>query len=77
MSTPLIGPLCDICKHIRADYSCAVFPKRIPSIILAGYDHTKPVRGDKGIVFEARGPDDPVPDFIDLMLEEFGSQEGC
>lgn len=76
MSQPNIGPLCHLCKHIRRDYRCRVFPKGIPEIVLYGHNHTTPVPGDGGVIFEARGPGDPEPNFVDLMLKEIGPPAG-
>lgn len=70
MSTPEIGPFCADCKHIRADYTCAAFPRGMPDIIVEGHDHKTPVAGDHGIQFEARGVDDQAPAFLDVMLQE-------
>jgi hypothetical protein len=70
MSQPLIGSLCSGCRHIRADYTCTAFPRGIPDEIVRGIDHTGPVKGDRGIRFEARPADEPAPEFEDLMLQE-------
>ena len=74
MSRPLVGPLCMGCRHIRADWTCTAFPKGIPPVIYLdrGVDHTRPVKGDRGIQYEPRPPGEPEPDFEDVMLEELG-----
>ena len=41
----------------------------MPRIITDGHDHRTPVRGDRGIQFEARSAGDPAPDFVELMPE--------
>lgn len=51
------APMCYNCKHFRTDFKCDAFPRSIPrAILLGGFDHRKPYRGDKGIQF------DPKPD---------------
>ena len=48
--------LCTMCKRFRSDGAnvwCKAFPKGIPDKILTGeHDHTKPFKGDNGILFE-------------------------
>ena len=52
-------PMCLKCKHFHKksryedDRTCDAFPDKIPDYIYfeAG-DHTKPIEGDNGIVFE-------------------------
>jgi hypothetical protein len=74
MSQPLIGQLCMQCRHIREDWTCDAFPDGIPPAIFRGdADHTQLIRGDHGIHFEPRPPEEPMPDFIDLMLAEIAS----
>lgn len=52
-----VFPACNTCKHYKNfsdPPSCAAFPEGIPIKILTGEDdHTKPVRGDNGIQYEA------------------------
>jgi len=45
---------CLSCKHFRdTPITCDAYPKGIPSKIITGdHDHTKPFKGDKGILFE-------------------------
>jgi hypothetical protein len=50
-------PQCDSCKHFRRNVfdkiSCDAFPEGIPEDILSGrHDHTKPYKGDRGILYE-------------------------
>jgi len=66
---PLIGPLCMSCLHIRKDYTCDAFPEGIPDIIVLGHRHETPVDGDRGIQFEQRPDDSPLPEFDDLWDE--------
>lgn len=53
----IYSPPCNTCKHYKPeeDYpSCTAF-KRIPDPILLGeVDHREPVRGDHGIMWEAK-----------------------
>ena len=71
MPTPAIGPFCLSCRHIRKDWTCDAFPQGIPAEIVFGHPHDTPVEGDGGIQFELRPDDLPLPDFNDLMMEEF------
>ena len=45
---------CYVCKNLRRKpITCRAFPKGIPVEILIGdFDHTKPFKNDKGIMFE-------------------------
>lgn len=53
MTTPAIGPLCDLCKHLHRDLTCDAFPRGIPAVIYAARaSHETPIKGDHGIVFE-------------------------
>jgi len=47
---------CYRCKHkTPGKGTCKAFPERIPKAILRGEDdHTAPIEGDNGIVFEAK-----------------------
>jgi hypothetical protein len=53
--------LCPFCRHkTLGKPTCAAFPKAIPADILSGaVKHTKPIDGDKGIVFERDESVDP------------------
>jgi hypothetical protein len=50
-------PQCYKCKWMKREKwepNCSAFPDGIPDEILTGkHDHTKPYKGDKGILFEA------------------------
>ena len=70
MSEPAIGSRCMSCKHILADYTCAVFPKGMPPEIANGFDHSFSVNGDGGVIWEQRDPSDPLPAFIDIGMQE-------
>jgi len=71
MSEVRLGVLCPQCRHLRADYTCAAFPKGIPDTITGMYlDHSQPVAGDHGIQFEPRRTGDPAPKFRAVALEE-------
>jgi hypothetical protein len=70
MSEPAIGENCWKCKHVRADYTCAAFPKGVPAAISQGNPHTSPIKGDNGIQYEPRPEGDPGPVFISIELEE-------
>lgn len=55
------APLCIVCKHfnVKSQYediiTCKAFPKGIPTdIFYEAGDHTKPVKGDSGIVYKRR-----------------------
>ena len=45
---------CIFCKHYTKNIECKAFPKGIPEeIFITGeHDHTKPFKGDNGILFE-------------------------
>jgi|TARA_R100000084_G_C4523874_1_gene88045 hypothetical protein len=46
---------CLTCKHInkRTLNKCKAFPKGIPFMIVSGgIQHTKPIKGDNGIIYE-------------------------
>jgi len=46
-------PQCKKCKNYSFGAVCEAFKKGIPVEILTGeHDHTKPYKGDNGIVFE-------------------------
>ena len=49
--------ICNECKHVSKDgQKCKAFPDGISAEILSGeIDYRKPVDGDHGIQFEARG----------------------
>jgi hypothetical protein len=48
-------PSCALCARYELDGTCLAFPLSIPDeIILYGFDHTKPFKGDGGIRFEPR-----------------------
>jgi hypothetical protein len=49
-------PLCATCKHAKPGTNlCAAFPGGIPLDIVSGrWDHTKPIEGDGGIVYERK-----------------------
>ena len=50
----MMGDQCPRCKHYTKDLKCRAFPKGIPLEILQGLlDHTKKIKGDQGIRFEA------------------------
>jgi hypothetical protein len=52
---PGYSPICINCRHIRdiGKRRCAAFDTEIPAAIWSGEnDHTRPVEGDHGIVFE-------------------------
>jgi len=45
---------CMTCVHYRGDLKCEAFPKKIPDeILVEGNDHTSPVEGDHGIMYQA------------------------
>lgn len=45
--------VCMGCKHYWHNNRCVAFPAGIPKAIYSGEnDHSKPVEGDNGIVFE-------------------------
>ena len=47
-------PICNKCKHRSRGIYCVAYPEGIPrSILLNEQDHTKPIKGDHGIQFEA------------------------
>lgn len=48
------APVCGECKHLgRSGQDCVAFPDEIPdAILLYGFDHRKPYKGDSGIRFE-------------------------
>ena len=55
------SPLCLRCKHLHENslyenvITCAAFPTGIPTdIFFEARDHTKPIDGDSGIVFEEK-----------------------
>ena len=44
---------CAMCKHKRANATCAAYPGKIPDAILTNeHDHKQPFAGDNGIRFE-------------------------
>ena len=51
---------CIDCKHYQGrrpegGYRCDAYPDRIPNPIVFGdHDHTKPYRGDRGVLFEPK-----------------------
>ena len=47
---------CIDCNHLRLKpITCNAYPKGIPKFILDGkHDHTKPYKGDNGILYERR-----------------------
>lgn len=49
---PQVSPVCTYCSHILGYRSCDAF-KEIPLSIWTGENkHTKPVRGDGGLLFD-------------------------
>ena len=50
----MINPhLCTFCIHYLGDEKCKAFPDGIPNDVFCGYiQHTEPVEGDNGIIFE-------------------------
>ena len=51
----LLSKICTTCKHLNDPVlmRCMAFPKGIPLKIWNGdNDHTKPFKGDDGIIFE-------------------------
>jgi hypothetical protein len=53
----LANPQCSDCVHFRLAgvLSCDAFPGGIPDeILLAEWDHSKPIAGDHGIQYEPR-----------------------
>jgi len=61
MTTPVVA--CLKCKHYAGNARCTAFPKGIPNAILTGRNlHQTPVRGDHGIMYEPRTPQDPPRD---------------
>lgn len=52
---PKLRESCGTCIHIDQESfnKCKAFPKGIPFIIMSGgVEHTKPIDGDNGIVYE-------------------------
>lgn len=50
-----VFPACNTCKHFNRESerpSCAAFIEIPDSILEGDEDHTKPVRGDNGIMYE-------------------------
>jgi hypothetical protein len=46
---------CSSCKHYWGDWKCAAFPKRIPGEITLGeHDHTTPIEGNGGVMYEKK-----------------------
>jgi len=46
---------CSVCVHYQGALRCLAFPQGIPAPIIEGRkSHTKPMKGDKGILFEMR-----------------------
>ena len=51
-----ISSLCLVCAHRGLNIACDAFPQGIPDEILSGkFDHTKPYKGDNGIMFKKLG----------------------
>lgn len=54
---PVYSPVCTLCRHLKSlEYrTCTAFPDGIPYEIWDGEnDHTKPYKGDNGILFEPK-----------------------
>lgn len=62
----LIHPQCQRCAHWqRGTLTCAAFPERIPTEILANkLSHTTSYPGDHGIHFAAREDMTDIPDWL-------------
>jgi len=51
--TVLVKWQCMSCKHYSTANRCVAFPSGIPKEIYYGeHDHSKPFKGDNGILFE-------------------------
>lgn len=47
------SPVCRQCIHYHGNLTCKAFPEGIPDVVIMdGNDHTKPIEGDHGILFE-------------------------
>jgi hypothetical protein len=58
------------CKHIRSDYTCKAFPFGIHEDVVNGFDHSFSIKGDSGVTWEKREPNDPLPIFVDISMQE-------
>ena len=76
--TQRIMPLCLVCKHWKGYLddipTCTVFPDGIPSEAF-DVNHTSPVEGDGGILFELSDEHAALKDTIDAMIADGSTRQ--